>query len=289
MVSGCFFGRFRTFASLGRAAAAVCVLLLAAGAGKARAAHFHHVQLNVDDPFVTAAYFVERFRAQPLMTQGFDGSLRTGRSYLFLRTNAPKRVKPGKQLRAFWHIGWGCVSIERCYSELEQSGAKIHTPLTEISPGYSSAYVESPDGALIELSSFNEDRFGQVHLYSADPWAAGDWYQQSFGMQRSPRKWLAGPDGARRKIASLHLDGLNLILYPPPAGFKGKLVGSEDGPLARIGFSFDDYDDAVKRFREEGSKVSPGQDGQPFHSVTVEGPDGVLLEIVDNSGFPAGR
>ena len=289
MVSSGFLGGIPVFGSLRRAAATGCLLLLAAIAGKAQPAHFHHVQLNVHDPFATADYFVERFGAQPLMAQGFDGSLRTGRSYLFLRTREPKRVKPGRQLRAFWHIGWGCASVQQCYSDLVEAGAKVHTPLAEIAPGYSSAYVESPDGALIELSSFNEDRFGQVHLYSADPWAAGDWYQQRFGMQRSPRKWLSGPGGARRKIASLHLDGLNLIVSPPPAGFKGKLIGSEDGPLARIGFSFDDYEGAIKRFREEGLTLLPGQDGQPFHSVTVEGPDGVLVEVVDNAGFPAGR
>lgn len=289
MVSGGFFGGFAGVSSFIRRARGACLLLLAAAFGQAQTAHFHHVQLNVVDPFATAEYFVAHFGAQPFLTQGFDSSLRTGRSYLFLRKNPPKHVNPKKQLRAFWHIGWGCLAIQYCYGELVRAGVKVRTPLTELSPGYFSAYFESPDGALIEVSTFNEDRFGHIDLYSADPWTTGDWYQQRFGMQRSPRKWLDQPGGARWKIASLHLDNLNLILYPPPNDFEGKLIGSEDGPLERIGFSFDDYEAAVKRFRKEGLKVRPGQDGQPFRSVTVEGPDGVLLEIVDNASFPAGR
>ncbi|MBK7598014.1 MAG: hypothetical protein IPJ07_05605 [Acidobacteria bacterium] len=70
-------------------------------------------------------------------------------------------------------------------------GTKFFEPLTDISdiggnanarPGsFYYAYVESPDKALIELNTAAHHNFGHLHLFSADPVGAAEWYEVPWG------------------------------------------------------------------------------------------------------------
>ena len=68
-------------------------------------------------------------------------------------------------------------------------GATLWTPLTDISLNNGGTadrfffqYVQGPDRDLVELNTASHHHFGHIHLFSADPIAAGDWWIKTFGL-----------------------------------------------------------------------------------------------------------
>ena len=156
-----------------------------------RQAHFHHVHLNATDPASAIDFYTSKFKARKESFAGLGDAVWTGDSWLlFTKVDAPP---PSELLSGIWHIGWGAEDMQSTYQQQLAKGTRFATPITDISDmvggnrPFFYAYVDGPDHVLIELNTARHHNFGHVHMFSADPPAAGAWYAKQFGFRSLPR------------------------------------------------------------------------------------------------------
>jgi catechol 2,3-dioxygenase-like lactoylglutathione lyase family enzyme len=265
-------------------------------------AHFHHLHLNTTDNRAAIDFYTSKFDCEKARFAGSIDAVWAQKSWLlFTKVSKP----PTWTLNtAIWHFGWGAEDMKATYDKQLAMGTKFFTPLTDISdignpnarPGsFYYAYVESPDHALIELNTASHHRFGHLHLFSADPIAAGEWYIKYFGAtrrgaRREPRfyrDYQIGPN------SSLVMDNVNIIIYPVeyskrayPEHWKGKssLESTKDTAIDHVGFSFANLQEALDRMRREGvvvtSEIRSIAGGRVKYAF-VEGPDRIRIELIE--------
>jgi catechol 2,3-dioxygenase-like lactoylglutathione lyase family enzyme len=268
-------------------------------------AHFHHLHLNTTDEKAAIDFYTSKFDCEKARFAGLTDAVWAQKSWLlFTKVSKP----PAWTLNtAIWHFGWGAEDMKATYDKQLAMGTKFFTPLTDISdignpnaqPGsFYYAYVESPDHALIELNTASHHRFGHLHLFSADPIAAGEWYMKYFGatrrstrpISREPRfyrEYQIGPS------VSLTMDNVNIIIYPVEYSkkayadhWKGKsaLESPKDTAIDHIGFSFANLQEALDKMRRDGvvvtSEIRSIAGGRVKYAF-VEGPDRIRIELVE--------
>jgi catechol 2,3-dioxygenase-like lactoylglutathione lyase family enzyme len=193
------------------------------------------------------------------------------------------------------------------YDEQVAAGTKFATPLSDISDlvgggrTFFYAYVDGPDHALIELNTARHHNFGHVHMFSADPPAAGEWYAKHFGFrvfaQKDARSYKGVPVAPAAFVTADHV---SMIVYPldhlkatQPALWKDRaeLEPTRGRVIDHLGFSFEDLDATLARLRSEGVKVSTephSLSGGTLKFAFVEGPDRIAIELIeDHSARPA--
>jgi catechol 2,3-dioxygenase-like lactoylglutathione lyase family enzyme len=268
-------------------------------------AHFHHLHLNTTDPKAAIEFYTSRFDCEKARFAGVMDAVWAQKSWLlFTKVNTPP---PWELISAIWHFGWGAEDMKATYEKQLAMGTKFFTPLTDISDiggdtgatgRFFYAYVESPDRALIELNTANHHHFGHLHLFSADPIAAGEWYIKYFGAKRrssrppsrEPRFYRGFQIGPS---TSLMIDNVNIIIYPVeyskkayPDHWKGQteIVSTKGRVVDHVGFSFDNLEEALERMRKDGVRVT-----QEIRSVAngkikfafIEGPDKIHIELIE--------
>jgi catechol 2,3-dioxygenase-like lactoylglutathione lyase family enzyme len=251
-------------------------------------AHFHHVHLNSTDPAAAVEFYTTHFDCEKSTYQG-QPAVFAQKSWLLF--NKVDKAPPSDVISAIWHIGWGAEDMKATYQKELDLGAKFQTPITDISdlansPGFFYAYVDGPDHALIELNTARHHHFGHLHLFSADPVAAGEWFIDNFGATtfrkppypREPR-FYKGFQVA--PSMSVMMDNVNIIIFPMehakqtfPEIWKGRdrFVSTEGRVIDHIAFSVDDVKKATEALKAKGITVSP--DG------FIDGPDGIRIELV---------
>ena len=264
-------------------------------------AHFHHIHLNATEPAAAIDFYTTKFDCEKAKFAGeWDGVWAQKAWILF---NKVPFAPPSEITSSIWHFGWGAEDMKAAYQKQLDSGTKFDTPLTDISglanfPGFYYAYVDGPDRALIELNTAGHHHLGHVHLLSADPVAAGEWYTKYFGAVRRGKEppsrepslykgYQVGPS------VSLQSDNINIIIFPKefaPTAYPGpwknrtSFDSTEGRVVDHIGFSFDNLSDALERMRKDGVKVT--QEIQTaFHGKVkyafIEGPDRIRIELVE--------
>ncbi len=259
-------------------------------------AHFHHVHLNTTDQSAAMNYYVRNFRAVTVILAGLGVGVRTEKSFLLF--DSVDDPPPAEIESAVWHIGWGSSNVERCYEEAQAKGLRVHTPLTPLGPAFQYAYLVGPDGVLIEINTHSEDRFAHVHLLSADPTAAGEWYVKHLGARQRAG---APPTFRGSPWATLMVNNVNLIIFPRPLGLhyedpkyeKMKLVPTRGRVVDHLAFSYADLDRALERLEKEGVKIldrpAAKRSAVGARRAFLEGPDGMLIELVEDAGPDAAR
>jgi catechol 2,3-dioxygenase-like lactoylglutathione lyase family enzyme len=266
-------------------------------------AHFHHVHINTTDPAKAIEFYTTHFDCEKARFAGALDAVWAQKSWLLF--NKVAEAPPWELVSAIWHIGWGAEDMKATYQKQLDMGTKFFTPLTDISklanfPGFFYAYVQGPDHELVELNTAQHHHFGHLHLFSADPIAAGEWYMKYFGatrrgnrpISREPRfyeKFQVGPS------MSLTMDNVNIIIFPvehAPQSYpdqwkdRKELVSTKGRVIDHVGFSFDNVAEALERMRKDGVKVT--DDIRTFHGIKyafIEGPDKIRIEVVE--GHPA--
>lgn len=263
-------------------------LMIPAAAQQPPQAHFHHIHLNVTDPAAAMAFYSSKFDCRPATYQGQAAVWAQKSWILFTKAHA---APPSEIVSAIWHFGWGAEDMPAAYQRQVDSGTKFQTPITDISdlagkpPGsFFFAYVDGPDHALIELNTAPHHRFGHIHLLSADPIAAGQWYKKHFGISG-----YIGPRTARiyrgvhvEPLASLTMDNVNIIIFPVeyardamPGLWKDRkdFAPTRGRVVDHIAFSVDNLSETLARIRGDGVRVTDG--------AFVEGPDHIRIELVE--------
>lgn len=269
-------------------------------------AHFHHLHLNTTDPQAAIDFYTSRFDCEKARFAGLLDAVWSQKSWiLFTKVSTPP---PWQLTSAVWHFGWGAEDMKATYQKQLDMGTKFFTPLTDISDiggntgatgRFYYAYVEGPDHALIELNTAGHHRFGHLHLFSADPVSAGEWYMKYLG---ASRRSTTPPSRAPRfyrdvqigPSMSMMMDNVNIIIYPieyPKKVYadhwkKGQteLDSTKGRVVDHVGFSVDNLADALETLRKTGVKVTDeikSVAGGKIKYAFIEGPDKIRIELVD--------
>jgi catechol 2,3-dioxygenase-like lactoylglutathione lyase family enzyme len=264
-------------------------------------AHFHHVHLNARDPATAILFYTSKFKARKESFAGLGDAVWTGDSWLlFTKADSPP---PSELLSGIWHIGWGAEDMQSTYQQQLAKGTRFATPITDISDmvggnrSFFYAYVDGPDHVLIELNTARHHNFGHVHMFSADPPAAGAWYAKELGFRsftQAEKRVYKGVQIA--PAAFVTADHVSMIIYPveylQAAALEtwqargGAFASTRGRVVDHLGFSVDDLDATLVRMRNDGVKVT----GEP-HSIAdgrirlafIEGPDQVAIELLQDS------
>ncbi len=278
-----------------RALATLLLLALPLAADAQAQAHFHHVHLNSTDPASAIEFYTSRFKARKESFADLGDAVWTGDSWLlFAKVDAPP---PSELLSGIWHIGWGAEDMQATYQQQLAKGTQFATPITDISDmvggdrPFFYAYVEGPDHALIELNTARHHNFGHVHMFSADPPAAGAWYAKHFGFRSFPRTEKRVYRNVQiAPAAFVTADHVSMIIYPVEYR-GGGFVATRGRVIDHLGFSVDDLDSTLARMRNDGVKVTAEPrslaDGR-LRFAFIEGPDLVAIELIqDGTPRPA--
>lgn len=269
-------------------------------------AGFHHVHLNTTDPRGAIDFYTGRFESEPARFAGRFNAVRTPQSWLLF--NRVGAAPPWELTSAIWHIGWGAENMPAEYDRQLKIGTRFFEPLTDISdiggnpnarPGsFYYAYVESPDRALIELNTAPHHHFGHLHLFSADPITAGEWYTKYFGVKRRSRAPSREPRFYRGlqigPSVSFMLDEINIIIFPVEYAKKAyadhwrgrtELEPTRGRVIDHLGIRVDDLNETLSRMRQDGVKVTAAARvlaGGRIRSAFIEGPDRIGIELVED-------
>ncbi len=255
---------------------------------------FHHVHLNSVNPAAAIDFYTKTFDVTKKATlAGFD-AVQSERMYLlFDKVEKPPATAPDS---AIWHFGWGSTAMEADYQRHLANGITFQTPLTRLGSSLLFAYLKAPDGALVEINTSNTRAFIHVHLYSAAPLCAADWYVKHLGAtsrsaQRTgscevPFAAPSEPLGVIRSPATtVRFGEISLIIYPQQR--PGKLASPRRHVVDHIALGVTELNSLLERLRKEGVKVS--EEPRPFgngrmRAAMIEGPDAIAIELVEVKG-----
>ena len=269
------------------------------------AAHFHHLHLNATDPKAAMDFYTSKFDCEKAKFAGVVDAVWAQKSWiLFTKVNQP----PVSDFTStIWHFGWGAEDMKATYDKQVTSGTKFNTPITDISDiggntgakgSFYYAYVEGPDKSLIELNTARHHQLGHIHLFSADPVSAGEWYMKYFGAKgRDPKTASRAPrlyrDVQIGPSMSLMMDNMNIIIFPieyPKKAYADQWKGRTDFESTKghvvdhIGFSVDNLPEALTQLRKAGVTVTDDMRsvlGGKVKFAFIEGPDKMRIELVE--------
>ncbi|HTE39393.1 MAG TPA: VOC family protein [Steroidobacteraceae bacterium] len=270
--------------------------------------HFHHLHLNTVDPQRAIDFYTTKFEARKARFAGMQDAVWAHDSWILFTKVAA--APPWELVSPVWHFGWGAEDMKAEFRKQTDSGTQFFAPLTKLSPDnapteFFYAYVQSPDHALIELNTADHHHFGHVHLFSADPVSAGEWYMKHLGATRRGATPASREPRFRNDLQigpsmSLMSDHVNLIIYPVEYSKKAyadhwksgqtTLVTSRGRTVDHLGFSVPDLDQTLAALRKDGVKVTAEPrsiaNGQ-IKFAFVEGPDQIPIELIeDHTGKP---
>jgi catechol 2,3-dioxygenase-like lactoylglutathione lyase family enzyme len=267
-------------------------------------AHFHHVRLNVRDVGKSMRFYQRLFGAVPVKYRGNPDSVFVERSFLLF--NTVESPPDGALNTAIWHIGWGGVDLRSEYEWYRKHGAEIQTPISPL-PGADNYYFyqRGPDKELIEINTMGHHRFAHVHLFATDVNATCRWYREHLGLKPrlgdrpKPKGNMATLD--KIWINLMQCDNVLIIVFgkpdvtPPPPWWPGaplkKLEPTKGRPIDHLAFSYRQIEPVFAAMQQSGVKIVEPIKVDPkyhFKSFFVAGPDGVLIEIVEEKPVPEG-
>src|SRR5215813_269201 len=254
---------------------------------------FHHVHLNSIDPMAAMAFYTKTFDVTRKVTLAGSDAIQSENMFLmFNKATKPPATTPDS---AIWHFGWGSTDMEADYKKHMAEGVTFQTPITRLGSGTQFAYMKAPDGALVEINTANTRAFIHVHLYSAAPLCAADWYVKHLG---ATSRAQARPQGAscevpfaapseplgviRSPATTVRIGEVNLIIYPRQR--PGPLVGTRGHVVDHIAVSYPDVAPVLDVLRKSGVKVIEelykfGNTNK--RAAMIEGPDRIAIELIE--------
>lgn len=291
---------------------------------------FHHLHLNSVDPDAAIAFYTREFPSTVKSSFAGFPALKAGNVYvLFTKVKTPPPIAPQT---AIWHFGWHVVDVHKSY-EIYRQRSEVHLlPLyttdeggsvfvsSDTWPGVGGslgltkaqiadakakgvqpthgagfAYLEGPDGAIIEYQgNMPAERFNHVHLFEENPYCAELWYQEHLNapgpvryteanckVPKPERSWPAlQREGMFRQPAGVTFDDVALTWHVQQNDTP--LVGSRGHLADHIALSVSDLDAWIAKLRREHVKflTKPYELGK-LRAVMIEGPSREALELVE--------
>ena len=259
-------------------------------------AGFHHVHLNVVDPDRSAAFYTGAFeKTRRTKVAGWD-AVRS--ENIFLLFNKVEARAPAEWTTGIWHFGWNSVDVIADHRRLAAQGI----PFFRVPPP--SGHMWAPDGNDVEIAPGSPrsggsalDAFNHVHLMSAAPLCAGEWYQEMLGLAHvasrpaEPVEDCNVPFGPRRDPGDqihepsvrLLMDDIVLFIYPDQTPER-RPVTSRGHLLDHFAVTYPDVPAALARLEARGVTVLEGVHkfgDSDRRAAMIEGPDAVAIELVE--------
>ena len=280
-----------------------CASTAAAAAGTASAeqvtpaVHFHHVHLNVTDPKATIAFYQKFFGATEVRYRGMSEGLFTEKSFILLSKVAA--APPTNLGTSLWHIGWSGVDGNSEFAWRTREGIGVQTPVTPFGSNYY-MYFWGPNREVIEIWTANRNhRFEHVHLLASNLHATLSWFGEHLGLSpllSTPEK-VTGVTTNYIRIDNISISVMELPApgEPRPTWWPAEVRDSfqpTDGTaIDHIAFSSSDIKPLYQRMQRAGVVIVHPIAKSPEYGLTsffVRGPDGLLLEIVQEASIPEG-
>jgi len=296
---------------------------------------FHHLHLNSVDPDAAIEFYTRQFPSTERASYAGAPSLKSGKVWVLF--NKVKTPPPTQPQTAIWHFGWHVVDAHKDMAAYQQRGVKLLPLYTTdaggsvfvssdtwpgangslgrtkaeiaeaiakgIQPthGAGFAYLEAPDGAIIEYQGdMPAERFNHVHMFQKDPYCAELWYHQHLNAPLSAaaaraaytevncrvplpeRGWPALEQrGMYRMPAGVTFDDVALTWHVQQDD--RPLVGTRGHLYDHIGLNVQNLDAWIAKLRQEHvkflSKTYKLGDGR---AVMIEGPSREALELVED-------
>jgi hypothetical protein len=262
--------------------------------GEARL-HFHHVHFNSASVADDIAYYIKFFDAKPVnicmdAAGHATAAAKTEKGYLLFSTVA---APPDKSLNIYLeHVGWANQDPTMELRRQMMLGIKVWPPgdvrqCTEVAQGMACAsvgavslpntfyFLEAPNGARIEVSRTpgpSTMGFAHMHLNGSFP----DFYPKVLG------------DALQNTGGTNNIDGVNLVNVGREMIMPANSVDSHGKPIDHIAFSTGDIDGTLQRIKGQGIEPVDPLSFKPefgFRSFMVKSPQGVWLEIVEDTPF----
>ncbi len=262
-------------------------------------AHFHHVHLNSTDPSKTFEFYERVFGSKRVRFRDKSDALFTGRGFLLVS----KVDRPPKDLEttAIRHIGWAGVDGPNEFAWWKAQGLDFHTPLTPLGQNWF-FYIWGPDRSIAEVYTGDKNHwFNHVHYSVEDVAATAGWYEKHLGMRFPPSATQPRPpDPTQRWGTSARMDDISFVLIYKDHYYadsekrlpQGRTLDSTRGsPVDHIAFSYERLQPEFDRMKAAGVQIvepiamRPADDLKSFF---VNGPDNVLIEIVEAKPIPDG-
>lgn len=263
--------------------------------------HFHHVHVNTLNPELAIQWYTRHFDAERAKFGGQD-ALWVGKSWILF--NKVEQPPAWKITTALYHIGWGTENAKADFDKFTAMGVRFQQPMYDLAEGLPLPagqryfmYLWGPDNVIIEDITASHHYYDHVHLMSADPVGAGEWYGKEFGFprraqtpSRQPRFFNGHQIGP---TSGFNIDNVNVPIFPIellrelfPEDWAGrKEPESPKGhALDHFAFSCDNLDAMLARLRKDGVKIVQEPQslfGGALRSAFIEGPDKVLIELVE--------
>jgi catechol 2,3-dioxygenase-like lactoylglutathione lyase family enzyme len=300
---------------------------------------FHHLHLNSMDPDAAIEFYTRQFASTSRGSWEGIPALQSPNHVLLLfdKADSASRIEPQT---AIWHFGWHVTDARRCLETYHSrpevkllplyttdeggevfissdtwpnTGGVLGLTRQQIAdaracgiqpaggPGF--AYIEGPDGALVEYAGdYPAERFNHVHMYQEHPFCAQLWYQQHLNaapmdgrtgptplteetckVERGPdRTWPALDQRGmlRTPRAAVTFGDIMLTWYAPQDDLP--LIGTRGQLYDHIAFSVIDLDAWISKLRDDHVTFLE----QPYNigntrAVMIEGPSREALELVE--------
>jgi len=290
---------------------------------------FHHLHLNSVDPEKAIDFYTRQFPSTEKATFAGAPALKSGKVYvLFTKVKTPPPTAPQT---AIWHFGWHVVDVQKNKAEYLERGVKLlplyttddggsvfvssdtwpgvggSLGLTKLqitkakaqgvqpTHGAGFAYLEAPDGAIIEYQgNMPAERFNHVHMFQHDPYCAELWYHQHLNVPSRSTYTEATCKVARPELSWPSLERGGMLRQPAGVTFDDVAltwhVQQNERPLAptrghlydHIGLSVHDLDAWIAKLRAEHVKfLSKTYKLGDARAVMIQGPSREALELVE--------
>jgi catechol 2,3-dioxygenase-like lactoylglutathione lyase family enzyme len=261
------------------------------------AAHFHHVHLNVTDPKATIAFYKKFFGANEVRYRGLSDGLFSEKSFILL-TKVPTAPPIGLGT-SLWHIGWAGVDGPSEFAWRTKEGIGVQTPATPFGSNYY-MYFWGPDREVIEIWTASKNhRFEHVHLLASNLNTTLTWFHDNLGLGRllpAPEP-VTGVATNYIKVDNVSISVMEVPAHgqPRPSWWPAEVadtIAKTDGTVIdHIAFSFPDIKPVFQRIKGAGVEIVRPIAKSTEYGLTsffVRGPDGLLVEIVEELPVPEG-
>lgn len=291
---------------------------------------FHHLHLNSTDPEAAIDFYTRQFPSTSKISFAGAPALKSPNNVLvlFTKVNTPPALQPPT---AIWHFGWYVMDVRKNLEMYRQRaevkllplytsdeggsvfvnsdgwpGMKTKSQIAEakakgVQPtgGAGFAYMQGPDGAVVEYPGNMPERFNHVHMYWEDPFCAQIWYQKHLNASPAALRTqytetnCSVPRGPDKTWPALEKEGM----YRTPSATVlfddvqlNSYVRQGDTPLAttrghtvdHFALSVGNLDAWIAKLRGEGIKFleEPYQVGN-MRAVMIEGPSREAIELIE--------
>ncbi|PRX55304.1 VOC family protein [Flagellimonas meridianipacifica] len=256
-------------------------------------ANFHHIRLNVTDIDKSISFYQKFFGATCLNYRGKAEALFTEKSFLLLNkvSEAPKSHL-GTSL---WHIGWSGVDGQSEFDWRVKEGIEVHTPINPLNDSHW-MYFYGPNKEVVEVFTGNKNhRFEHIHLLASDVDQTMNWFKTNLGLSpESPSAQTWG--NGLFKWNRLTVDNINIMVNGRPVQertwYPSEGFSNTDGTsINHIAFSFPEIEPIYNHISGNNTEIVREIKTDPVYglnSFLVRGPDGLLIEIVEEKPIPEG-